>query len=54
MVVSCSKIAAESTTVTRLCRLATSPRLKPDASSLKLKVSATGIGSEMPDDSTMQ
>mmetsp|Transcript_50778 Transcript_50778/g.163276 ORF Transcript_50778/g.163276 Transcript_50778/m.163276 type:complete len:380 (-) Transcript_50778:71-1210(-) len=49
---SSSKMAAASTTVTRLCRLATSPKLTPLASSVKVKVSATGSGSEMPDDST--
>ena len=50
--VSCSKIEAASTTVTRLCRLATSPRLTPLLSSVNVKVSATGSGSEIPDDST--
>mmetsp|Transcript_27283 Transcript_27283/g.87632 ORF Transcript_27283/g.87632 Transcript_27283/m.87632 type:complete len:283 (-) Transcript_27283:187-1035(-) len=49
---SSSKMAAASTTVTRLCRLATSPKLTPLASSVKVNVSATGSGSEMPDDST--
>mmetsp|Transcript_16709 Transcript_16709/g.54212 ORF Transcript_16709/g.54212 Transcript_16709/m.54212 type:complete len:386 (-) Transcript_16709:440-1597(-) len=52
IVSSCSKTDAASTTVTRLCRLATSPKLTPLASSVKVKVSATGSGSEMPDDST--
>ena len=50
-VLSCSKIDAASTTVTRLCRFATSFRLTPVFSSLKVKVSATGSGSEMPLDS---
>ena len=50
----CSNSDAASTTVTRLCRLATSLRLSPDFSSVNVKVSATGSGSEMPDDSTMQ
>mmetsp|Transcript_39098 Transcript_39098/g.85922 ORF Transcript_39098/g.85922 Transcript_39098/m.85922 type:complete len:277 (-) Transcript_39098:1651-2481(-) len=53
MDVRCSKRAAASTTVTRACRLTTSERLKPDFSSLKVKVSATWSGSEMPEDSTI-
>ena len=52
IVPSSSKTDAASTTVTRLCRLVTSLRLRPVASSRKVKVSATGSGSEMPDDST--
>ena len=48
---SCSKTDAASTTVTRLARLAASFSLTPVAASVKVKVSATGIGSEMPEDS---
>mmetsp|Transcript_30104 Transcript_30104/g.80340 ORF Transcript_30104/g.80340 Transcript_30104/m.80340 type:complete len:205 (-) Transcript_30104:1907-2521(-) len=47
----CSKIEAASTTVTRLYRLATSPRLPPVTSSRKVNVSATGRGSDIPEDS---
>mmetsp|Transcript_32413 Transcript_32413/g.75574 ORF Transcript_32413/g.75574 Transcript_32413/m.75574 type:complete len:224 (-) Transcript_32413:1108-1779(-) len=48
---SCSKMDAASTTVTRLWRLATAPSCTPVSASAYVKVSATGSGSEMPDDS---
>ena len=52
IVPSCSNRDPASMTVTRLCRLATSLRLAPVALSWKVNVSATGSGSEMPEDST--
>mmetsp|Transcript_88538 Transcript_88538/g.190063 ORF Transcript_88538/g.190063 Transcript_88538/m.190063 type:complete len:283 (+) Transcript_88538:378-1226(+) len=48
---SCSRKFAPSTTVTSVSSAATSPRDLP-SSSAKVKVSATGSGSEIPEDST--